>query len=237
VDGVVHAAGADAGAAGLGALVGGALAMDAALAAVPPERLLLVHPLAAPADHRGVAEFRAAGALLDALAAQRAYARGLPTVSVAWGAVDASADEVAEALDRVLSMEGHAQVAVAPRDPSAPVVTEKKAVTRGGGRHPRPPVATPFVAPRSELERSLAAVFERELGIEPIGADDDFFEMGGDSLLAMQVMTAVNREFELQMPLRALFDAPSPARLAQVVVGHQAEGIDEDLLAAVLAEL
>ncbi|HEX6911656.1 MAG TPA: phosphopantetheine-binding protein, partial [Longimicrobium sp.] len=74
-------------------------------------------------------------------------------------------------------------------------------------------------------------------GIEPIGADDDFFEMGGDSLLAMQVMAAVNAEFALQVPLRALFEAPTPARLAQVVVSHQAEGIDDDLLAAVLAEL
>jgi phthiocerol/phenolphthiocerol synthesis type-I polyketide synthase E len=241
LDGVVHAAGADGAAAGLPSLVGGALALDAALAAVPPDLLLLCRPLGGPADGRGIAEVHAAGALLDALAAQRADGRGLPTVSLAWGAAGASDAETAEVLDRLLSMDAHAQLAVSPRDPSAPAPAAapagKAARATGRGRHPRPPVATPFVAPRGELESTLTALFERELGIEPIGADDDFFEMGGDSLLAMQVMTAVNAEFALQIPLRALFEAPTPALLARMVVGHQAEGMDEDLLAAVLAEL
>jgi phthiocerol/phenolphthiocerol synthesis type-I polyketide synthase E len=240
LDGVVHAAGADGAAAGLPSLVGGALALDAALAAVPPDLLLLCHPLGGSPDGRGIAEVHAAGALLDALAAQRAYGRGLPTVALAWGAAGESDSGTAEVLDRVLSMDAHTQLAVSPRDPSAPapVAAQAAKTTRAsGGRHPRPPVATPFVAPRSELESTLTGLFERELGIEPIGADDDFFEMGGDSLLAMQVMTAVNTEFALQIPLRALFEAPTPARLAQVVVTHQAEGIDADLLAAVLAEL
>ncbi len=103
--------------------------------------------------------------------------------------------------------------------------------------HPRPADTTPYVEPRSELEQTLADPYGRTLGIQGIGADDDFFAMGGDSLLATQLLSALNEQFHVEVPLRDLFEATTPARLAAVIVERQAASVDDELLAAVLAEL
>src|SRR4051794_21752378 len=50
--------------------------------------------------------------------------------------------------------------------------------------HPRPALATDFVAPCSEVEREIAGIWQEEIGIEQVGAQDDFFKLGGDSLIA-----------------------------------------------------
>ena len=103
--------------------------------------------------------------------------------------------------------------------------------------HPRPAGAAPYVEPRSELEQTLADLYGRVLGIDRISADDDFFDMGGDSLLATQLLAALNDRFQVELPLRALFGATTPARLALAIVQQQAESLDDALLAQALAEL
>jgi amino acid adenylation domain-containing protein len=80
----------------------------------------------------------------------------------------------------------------------------------------------PFVAPRTRLEETLARVWESALGRERVGVHDNFFEIGGHSLLAAQVMFAVGEAVGFKLPLRALFESPTVSRLAERI--EAAEG-------------
>jgi len=90
---------------------------------------------------------------------------------------------------------------------------------RGAGRR----AAVPFVAPAGPLETALAAIWEQVLGVTPVGAEDDFFELGGNSLLATQVASRVHTSFAVDMPLHSLFDAPTVAVLAVEIARRQGE--------------
>jgi acyl carrier protein len=71
-----------------------------------------------------------------------------------------------------------------------------------------------YVPPRTELEATLAAIWTRVLGIGDIGVTDDFFELGGDSLLGVQLVAAIRKETGARVPMRTLFDLPTVAQIA-----------------------
>jgi amino acid adenylation domain-containing protein/non-ribosomal peptide synthase protein (TIGR01720 family) len=71
-----------------------------------------------------------------------------------------------------------------------------------------------YVAPRGPVEAALAAIFTDVLAVPEIGAHDGFFDLGGHSLLATRVMARIRAAFAVDLPLRALFDAPTPSALA-----------------------
>ena len=71
-----------------------------------------------------------------------------------------------------------------------------------------------FRAPSSLAEEVLAGIYAQVLGLERVGVDDSFFELGGDSLLAMRVIAAVNKSLDAGLSVRALFETPTVAELA-----------------------
>ncbi|HEU4537513.1 MAG TPA: condensation domain-containing protein, partial [Polyangiaceae bacterium] len=77
-----------------------------------------------------------------------------------------------------------------------------------------PPAGATYVAPRTPSERALAALWQDVLGVERVGASDHFFERGGHSLLAAQVLARVRASLGVDLPLRAIFEAPTLAALA-----------------------
>ena len=73
------------------------------------------------------------------------------------------------------------------------------------------------LAPRDELEQRVAAAMASALGRGALGVDDNFFEHGGHSLLAAQFTARLNRDLDLALPLRTVFEAPTVARLAAAI--------------------
>jgi amino acid adenylation domain-containing protein len=71
-----------------------------------------------------------------------------------------------------------------------------------------------YVAPRTEAERGLAAIWADVLGREQVGAEDDFFELGGDSILSFRILSRIRAAFGVALSARAVFDARTIAGLA-----------------------
>jgi len=80
-----------------------------------------------------------------------------------------------------------------------------------------------LTAPGTELERRLAAIAADVLGRGSVGTEDDFFMVGGDSLLAVRLIARVNAELRLRLSLRTVFEAPTIAQLAERVAASRAE--------------
>ncbi|MFD5753100.1 amino acid adenylation domain-containing protein [Streptomyces sp. NPDC127033] len=77
--------------------------------------------------------------------------------------------------------------------------------------------ARPYLAPRNGTEQALCAIWSEVLGVEQVGADDDFFALGGDSILALQVVSRVRSTTSVVLSWRTLFDRPTVEALAEAV--------------------
>ena len=71
-----------------------------------------------------------------------------------------------------------------------------------------------YRAPGNAVEEILSGIYAQILGVERVGADDSFFDLGGDSLSTMRLVTAINIALDTDLPVRAVFEAPTVAQLA-----------------------
>jgi thioester reductase-like protein len=117
--------------------------------------------------------------------------------------------------------------------PSAFVILEALPLTANGkvDRRALPAPELPrshfnniYVAPQTPLEQQLAAIWTEILGVEPIGIHDDFFEIGGNSLLIAQLVIQIREHFQVDLPLRTLFESPTIADLAENIAKAQKTG-------------
>ena len=116
--------------------------------------------------------------------------------------------------------------------PAAYVLLAAMPLTPNGkvDRHALPvPDVTPIeaenvIAPRTPIEESLVDIWTRVMGRDQVGIHANFFEMGGHSLMATQVISRVRQVFQVELPLRSLFDSPTVASLAgQIETALQSE--------------
>ncbi|OHW38173.1 non-ribosomal peptide synthetase [Pseudomonas sp. 06C 126] len=97
-----------------------------------------------------------------------------------------------------------------------------------------------YLAPRSELEQTLATIWAEVLKVEQVGVLDNFFELGGHSLLATQIASRVQKTLQQDVPLRAMFECSTVAELATYIEGLAAKQISAgtvDRLSDLMAEL
>lgn len=76
---------------------------------------------------------------------------------------------------------------------------------------------TLFEEPRDDVERRLAEIWCREMGVEFVGANDDFLELGGDSLSALGIIAAIETEFDRSLDVYEFMSASSVRRLAEIL--------------------
>lgn len=84
-------------------------------------------------------------------------------------------------------------------------------------RHARPSLPTPYVAPETEMEQRITAVWQQVLGFEQIGVEDNFFDLGGDSLVAIQVASRLKEALKMEFPVAKLYQAVTVRSLARVL--------------------
>jgi amino acid adenylation domain-containing protein len=75
----------------------------------------------------------------------------------------------------------------------------------------RPDLDVAYVMPRNQVEQTIAKIWQDILGVKQVGIHDNFFELGGHSLLATQVISQMRKVFQVELPLRHLFEAPTVA--------------------------
>jgi amino acid adenylation domain-containing protein len=80
-----------------------------------------------------------------------------------------------------------------------------------------------YLAPRTEVEEVLTGIWSEVLRVERVGVHDNFFELGGHSLLAMQVISRVREMFQVELPLRILFDATNVEELARAMLAYESK--------------
>ncbi|SNT48360.1 amino acid adenylation domain-containing protein, partial [Rhodococcoides kyotonense] len=120
--------------------------------------------------------------------------------------------------------------------PSALIVIDHVPLT-GAGKVDRAALPAPvfesrdYREPSTPTEEAVAAVFAELLGQETVGADDDFFELGGNSLIGTQVAARVGARLHKRVPARLLFDAPSVSALAAAIDTQTDQGPRLDLVA------
>lgn len=85
----------------------------------------------------------------------------------------------------------------------------------------RPVLETIYVEPRTLLERQLAHIWSRMLGVDQVGAFDNFFHIGGQSILATQLIFELEKTFGIELPVRVFFENPTVALMAHTIEAIQ----------------
>jgi acyl carrier protein len=88
--------------------------------------------------------------------------------------------------------------------------------------HPRPDLASDYIAPGNSTERTIAGIWQELLGLEKVGIHDNFFELGGHSLLAASLVARLKSEFASELSVASLFENPTVHSLSEMVrEGHR----------------
>ena len=90
---------------------------------------------------------------------------------------------------------------------------------RSGRWRARPELGQPFIPPRTEIEAELAEIWAELLRLESVGIQDNYFDLGGTSLLAVDLFARIEHRFGKKLPLTSLIEASTIEQLARLVVG------------------
>ncbi|HVF90714.1 MAG TPA: SDR family NAD(P)-dependent oxidoreductase [Blastocatellia bacterium] len=186
----------------------------------------------------GLVAYSAANAFMDAFASGSSKTGRLPWISSSWDpwpeetkrytGVQTSMDryvmteqESTEAFRRIVTTAGGGHVVVATGDLTARldlwIRRDHTSAADSPAAHPRPQIQGAYAAPRNEMERDIAELWQEILGVERVGIKDNFFDLGGHSLLATRLVARLRDLFNVSLPLQKFFEAPSVAGLAQAI--------------------
>jgi NAD(P)-dependent dehydrogenase (short-subunit alcohol dehydrogenase family)/acyl carrier protein len=226
--------------------VRGTRSLAAALAG-PLDFFVLFGSNAAISGGFGQSDTAAGAVFLDTFAYAEEQARTVQTIDwdfFRWQPITASTPELAAALEQGLAKNGIAaeelfavflrvlasplpQVVVSTQGLdvltsqldsfSATALLDAIAAPGAAGSHARPEISVPYEPPRGDAEEVVARVWQEAFGIDRVGRDDNFFELSGNSLLAIQIVTRISQALGVDLPTASLLEAPTVAGLAAAV--------------------
>ncbi len=180
-------------------------------------------------------------------------AEGRTNIAAAAARSAITAEEGVEAFRRILSTDLATQIIVSTRDLTARIderknleisrnadksVLAESAIAAAISSVPsRPNLANTYVAPASELQQTIAGIWQEVLGIGQIGIHDNFFELGGHSLIATQIISRMRIAFSIEMPLRPIFESQTVAEMAAIITEIQVGRTSEAELGQMLGEV
>jgi phthiocerol/phenolphthiocerol synthesis type-I polyketide synthase E len=217
---------------------------------------LLTSSLSSVLGGLGQAAHTAASLFMDAVAERQSQIGHTPWMSVDWDVWQAEGEmpvaapntplaqfaiepvEGVEAARRLLTQLPASQVVVSTGDLAARIRQRPSASAAPGlqadgalrPRHPRPQLSSAYVAPQTELERTIMRSWQEVFGLEQIGIDDNFFELGGNSLLAIHTMGRLKKVLQVEVPTAMLYQRPTIRFLAELLAQ------DEEQTARQMAE-
>ncbi len=208
------------------ARVEGAYVLQKILEDYEPDFCLLHSSLSSVLGGIGLVAPTAGHLFLDAFAAAQSKESDFPWLHLNWE--PGEREQMLDAIGRIFAQDPLTSLVVSPKDlPSALKKWIQFEAQAGEGdslheklsgqKHARPNLHTAYVAPRDEGEESIAEIFQELLGIEQVGIHDSFFQLGGNSLLGTQLITRLRGAFQVDLPLRILFEAATVAELAVVI--------------------
>jgi amino acid adenylation domain-containing protein len=130
--------------------------------------------------------------------------------------------------------------------PSAVVVLDRLPLTTSGKvdrmalpspKKSRHELSDTFIGPTTAIEKILAKQWAEIIEIDEVGIHDDFLELGGDSVLAAQIVSEINNIFSLKQPLQTLFEAPTVAKLVEFVLMNETQPGHSDNVANLLMKI
>jgi phthiocerol/phenolphthiocerol synthesis type-I polyketide synthase E len=231
--------------------VEGTRVLMAALAGEPLDFVLLCSSLSTVAGGLSKGAYVAANAYLDGVARAASRRAGPVVVSVNWDSwrevgmaghmalppgVGIAPLDGAQAFERILAGPRLAQVLVSTLDLKARLLqaqgdllsqplAEGDAPERGAN-HARPALATPFEAPQDAVQEGIAGIWQTLLGLAEVGIHDNLFELGGDSLLGIQLLSRVRAKYAVELHPAAFFKQPTVAALGVLVETKLIEEIE-----------
>jgi acyl transferase domain-containing protein/acyl carrier protein len=201
----------------------------------------------------GSIAYSAANLFMDSFALNRSRTSRTPWISANWdgwlleeenrlsSSFQTSIDQYAmtrresvEAFNRVVSTAAAGQMVVSTGDlPSRLSVWIDREALKGtdaakdgdgsAALHPRPALGTAYVPPSTEVEETIVKIWQQLLGIEQLGIHDNFFDLGGNSLIGLKVISRLKRELNVDIPVVALFEGPTVSALAKVIAQDRTE--------------
>jgi acyl transferase domain-containing protein len=143
-----------------------------------------------------------------------------------------TAEEATEAMETVLAMKNAGQLLVSTGDLAERINQWIKLESLDTGRPAAVASSTPSTlsqhsgvqanhdAPRDETEQRIARIWQDALGIDEVGINDNFSRLGGHSLLAIRIVADLRKAFQVDLSIKALFDAPTVAELSSYIKEH-----------------
>ena len=169
----------------------------------------------------GILAYTSATIFMDAFVHRHNQTDSVCWTSLNWQGV--SEEQTVEAFRRILSLAHISQLIVSPEDLRASIerrihldFLRKPNITQTTA-HSRPNLRNQFVAARNDIEHRLAELWQQLLGIDQVGIHDNFLELGGDSLLGVQLIARLRKMLNINLTVRSLFESPTVAELALTI--------------------
>ena len=244
--------------------VSGLYSLAESLEGIKLDFCLLMSSVAALLGGLGYATYGAASAFMDTFARSHSRLSTTPWLSIdsdlwqigadnattqTWSRLPMTTEEGCEVIERALLKSSWAQIVISTGDLQSRIdqwvrlestVNEIPGETKGkaAASHSRPNLRSAYVPPSTDIERVIAGILETRLGIEQVGLYDSFFDLGGQSLLATQVVSALRDTFQIEISLRSFFEKPTVAGMSKTIEAiGESEGIDLAKAAQVILQL